>query len=442
MAKIIPFKGILYNREKINDLSKVVAPPYDVISKQEQENFYDSHPNNIIRLILGKKSNNDTDSDNRYTRAAGFFNDWVSKGILLRDKSPALYFTAVDFSLENKTVTRFGIITLVEIEPFEKGVVLPHESTFSKVKSERLELIKTCHTNFSPIFSLYSDKNNILNLLKDDAFKNKTDIDIVDGKGQRHRMWRITDSAICRNIMDDMKGKSLFIADGHHRYETALNYRNWVSGNTNDFTADHPANYIMMYLCSMEDPGLVILPAHRMLTAIEDSKRFLFIEKAKEYFDITTIPFKEKEHENAQAEFLLSLKKDSSTSTIGVFMKDRSEFYVLTLKANVMEQMFADELPESLRTLDVIVLTRLIFMELLGFNNAALDNEKIISYSSIEKDAIDAVASKKCDIAFILNPTKIDQVRKIAKEGLTMPRKSTYFYPKVITGLVQNSLLP
>ena len=443
MAKIIPFKGILYNTEKINDLKYVTAPPYDVISEQEQSDFYDLHPENIIRLILGKMSKNDTSKDNRHTRAAADYKKWTENKVLVQDKLPAFYFTAVELTLNNKTVTRFGLIALIALEPFDKGIVLPHEKTFSKVKSERLELMKACHANFSSIFSLYSDSNNnILNSLKDAAFKNNPDMDFIDTKGLKQKLWRITDSSVHTHISKAMEGKSIFIADGHHRYETALAYRNWLSANDPDFTADHPANYIMMYLCSMEDPGLIILPAHRMLTGIANTELDGFIQKASGFFDIKTIPFKDNERKKADNEFILSLKSDESKNIIGVCMKDRSEYYILTLRSDVMDKMFADELPESLRRLDVIVLTRLIFIEILGFDQKRLDNEKLITYSSNEMEAVDAATSGKCDLAFILNATKIQQVQKIAKDGLTMPRKSTYFYPKVITGQVLNSLKP
>lgn len=442
MAKVIPFRGILYNPDKIGDLSDVVAPPYDVISKQDQQNFYDRHPNNIIRLILGKTTEFDTVENNVHTRAAAFYKKWLSDKILLKDKSPAFYLTSVDFSLENKAVSRYGLIARVGLEPFDKGVVLPHEKTFSQIKSERLELMKTCHANFSPIFSLYSDRNNILGTLKEAALKNPPDIDLLDHQDRRHRLWRITDPSVHRYVTDAMGNRTLFIADGHHRYETALNYKERVSRDNPGFSDDHPANYIMMCLCSMEDPGLVILPAHRMLTNIQESVLSKFIRKAEKYFDIRSILFEKNGREKSQVEFISDLRSGGKKNTIGAFLKGCSKFFLLTLKPNLMEQRFGDEIPESLRKLDVTVLTRLILVEILGFDNSRLDNEKQIAYSSTEKEAIEAVASGRCDITFILNPTKIEQVRDIAKTGLTMPRKSTYFYPKVITGQVLNDLNP
>jgi uncharacterized protein (DUF1015 family) len=441
MAEIIPFRGVLYNTNKINNLSDVVAPPFDVVSEQEQNEFHESHPQNIIRLTLGKTTENDTSTDNRYTRSADSFNAWLSEGIIKTDKEPAFYLTSMEFLFENKWVTRYGLISLIRLEPFEKGIVLPHERTFSNIKSERLELMKACHANFSPIFSLYSDdENSILDRLKDITLERTPDHVFTDNNEQKHRLWRITDSSVHRHVSEGLKGKMIFIADGHHRYETALNYRNWLSTGNPDFDGDHPANYVMMYLCSMEDPGLIVLPAHRMLNQVPAEIRKSLINKLKDYFDIITIPYKDDHHKEGLAQFISILKSNTSKNCIGVFMKDCPELNLLTLKPGIMEQVFGDELPEVIRNIDVTVLTRLIFMEILGFDQARLDNEKLIDYSSVAEEAIDAVAAGKHDMVFILNPTKIQQVREIAEAGLIMPRKATYFFPKVIAGQVMNRL--
>ena len=441
MAEVIPFKGILYNTRKIRNLADVTAPPFDVISEQEQIRFHERHPQNIIRLTLGKITENDTPTDNRYTRAADCLNRWFSDDIMLLDQEPALYLTSMEFLSDGNRVTRYGLIALIRLEPFEKGIVLPHEKTFSKVKSERLELMKACHANLSPIFSLFSDEENrIYNKLKDAIDDKSADIVFTDNAGQKHQLWRITDHSVHQYISDALKDKKIFIADGHHRYETALNYRDWLSARTSNFNGNHPANYVMMYLCSMEDPGLVILPAHRLLNEIPVETRESLIHKTKDYFDIITIPYNDEHHKENLSQFISILKSNASKHCIGVCMKDCPELYLLILKPNVMENMFGDELPEVLRNIDVTVLTRLIFMEVLGFDQARLDNERLIAYSSIAEEAIDAVFAGKHDIAFILNPTRIQQVRDIANSGLIMPRKATYFFPKVITGQVMNKL--
>jgi uncharacterized protein (DUF1015 family) len=427
MATVIPFRGISYNLEKIHDLSTVTTPPYDVISPQEQEAFYLCHPQNIIRLILGKKTDQDTAGDNSHTRAARYFKEWRDQKILVQDASPALYLTGIEFPINGQVMQRFGLIALVRLETFDKGIVLPHEHTFSKIKVEQLELMKACHANLSPIFSLYSG-NGVSDILRSAIANKPPDMDFKDDKGHRQTLWRITDSKIHDAVSQAMADKKIYIADGHHRYETALNYRNYIASQTPDFSPDHPANFVLMYLAGMNDPGMVILPAHRMVKQADTAG---FLNNAKAFFEISAF--------GNQAQFLAALQT-SPENTIGAVIKDRSEFYLLTPKPGVMDKLFSDELPESLRGLDVSVLTHLILIKILGLNQAQLDDEHLITYSSISDDAVNAAKSGKCDISFILNPTKIEQVRQVAEAGLIMPRKSTYFYPKVITGQVINPL--
>ena len=441
MTEIIPFKGIFYNPEKIGHLADVVAPPFDVISKEEQQRFHESHPKNIIRLTLGMTSENDSTANNRFTRAADTFNAWLSEGTLVQDQTPAIYLSAHEFSFENSSITRYGLMALVGLVPFSQGSVLPHEKTFTNVKAERLELIKACRANFSAIFSMYSDTGNqILSSVKDAALSTPPVLDFTGHNGHRHVLWRITDSGAHQYVTDAMREKTIYIADGHHRYETALNYKKWLSKTDPEFSAGHPANHVMMYLCSMEDPGLVILPAHRLFDAVDADARASLIPQAAEHFDITRFPYQGNGLGKARSEFISALKSNTKINCVGVFMKDCPEFYLLKLKPGVMERMFGDELEKSLIDIDVTILDRLILMELLGFDQARLDNEKLIAYSSLEKEAIDAVGNGKQDITFILNPTRIDQVRDIADAGLIMPNKATYFYPKVITGHVMNRL--
>jgi uncharacterized protein (DUF1015 family) len=446
MAQIVPFRGIVYNPERVENLANVATPPYDVITSQEQLAFYERHPWNIIRLILGKTSEKDTPEDNRHTRSAGFFNDWLSEGILVQDASPAFYLTSIDFLAHSRKITRWGMISLVALESFEKGVVLPHEKTFSRVKSERLELMKSCHANYSPIFSLYSDSSQfVLNTLRQSCFETapsmKPDMKFVDTYGHLHQAWRVTDGAVHRKIADFMRDKSIFIADGHHRYETALNYRQWIADRTPGFSPEHPANFVMMYLCGMEDPGLVILPAHRMVSAISQEKLDVFITASEACFDISRIEMEPGKGPGTEADKWDGiLNAESARTRIGVVIKNHPQGYLLSLKPGVMQRMFGSEMSERMLELDVTVLTRLILMDLLSLSHSQLDDESIMSYSSKTDAALEAVRTGHCDAAFILNATRIDQVRRIAEAGEIMPRKSTYFYPKVITGQVINRL--
>lgn len=442
MAEIIPFKGILYNTKKIDNMGDVVTPPYDVISDQERLSYHDRHPHNIIRLILGNVTETDTHQNHWHKQASNTFHTWLSEDILIQDKQRALYLTALGFESGTESITRYGLIGLVRLEPFEKGIVLPHEQTFSKVRSERLSLMKTCHANFSPIFSLYSDHSNILEALKSATTVNHPDLDFWDDAGQHHRLWRILDAELQQWVSEEMRDKRIFIADGHHRYETALNYRKWLMVSGPDLPADHPANYVMMYLSSMEDPGLSILPAHRIIKGVDDRSLESFREKCKLYFQITTIKSREDIREDALSDFMSALRSHSDNNAIGVYKKDSTDLLLLTPKPNAMADRFGKTLSEALLDLDVMVLTRLIFIDILGFDQKRLDNEKLTRYSSHEDQAIEAVRSGGYDMTFLLNPTRIEQVRRVAEKGLIMPRKATYFYPKVITGTVINPLTP
>jgi len=441
MALIAPFKGIVYTPEKIKNPADVCTPPYDVISPEEQEEFYHRHPNSVVRLDFGKKNEHDTKNENSFTRAAANFNAWCSDDILVEDAVPAIYLTAVRFQVNGHTVVRYGMIVRVKIEPFEKGIILPHEKTFSKVKSGRLNLMKSCHANFSPIFSLYSDpENDILSRLKKQANLQEADQDFVDSQGLGQRMWRITDESLLSSVTKDMADKIIYIADGHHRYETALNYRNWISENTTGFTEDHPANFVMMYLSCMDEPGLVIFSAHRLIMGLDEATLKDFIDRSEPYFDITEFPYHDENKNAVRMEFNAALESNNSNQTIGGALKNRKILYLLKTKPRIMENLFSDEIPPSLINLDVTVLTHLVFMKIFGFDMARLDNEKLISYTSVWEEALDKIERKECEAAFILNPTKMDQVKEVSEAGLIMPRKSTYFFPKVITGQVMNKL--
>lgn len=438
MARIIPFKGILYNQEKIENVADVVAPPYDVISEEKQGELHDRHENNVIKLILGQDQEGDTKENNRHTRAADYFNSWIAEDVLTADTAQALYLTSLDFVSGGQVVTRYGLITQVGLEPFENGVILPHEQTFSAVKSERLELLKICKANFSQIFSIYSDQDDILTTLVRAVEGVEPDIDLVDDVEERHKLWRITDKTILDLIQKKMSDQKLFIADGHHRYETALNYRKFLQETDPAFDESHPANNIMMYLCSMEDPGLIIYPTHRLLNSADETALASLLENAGAFFDISEHPFNNS-YEEVMDAFRKDLADDSDGIKIGAAIKEKSALYVFKLKAAVLETKLAS-IPEALRNLDVTILTNLIFIELLGLTQDALDKEKLITYSENDAHAVEAVVNGNCDVAFVINSTKIKQVQDIAESDQIMPRKTTYFYPKALTGLVFNTL--
>ena len=439
MAEVHPFKGVLYNTDQIADMADVVAPPYDVISPREQAAYYNQHANNVIRLILGKAQPGDKGPTDIHARAAEYFRHWMETEILSQDDVPAFYFTSVTFTVGRERITRYGIIGRVRLEPFEKGVVLPHERTFSKVKTERLQLMQACHTNFSPIFGLYADESDILKQLIKICEERLPDLDFTDRQQLEHKMWRIVDHQIQQKVTSSFENQCIYIADGHHRYETALNYREWVSRATPDFDEHHPANYVMMSLSSLQDPGLVILPAHRLLKDVQIEDMDSLLEKIKKCFDILAFPTTSGLEEAMQA-FDNAMAAHAHQKAIGMYGSQNNALNILLLKNGIMDQLYADDVPEALRDLDVTVLTRLLMMEMLGFDQNRLDDATVIGYATTTQAAVQAVEGGQAELAFILNPTKIEQVQRVARHCLIMPRKSTYFYPKVGSGIVFNLL--
>ena len=441
MAKIIPFRGILYDTEKIPDLKAVITPPHDVISVHEQQEFYERHPQNMIRLILGKVYPEDTEHDNRYTRAAKSFRSWLDEGVLRQDKEPALYVTEIDYSMEGKVRTRFGFIALVGLENFEKGTIRPHEKTFTATNTDRLKLMEASRTNFSPIFSLFSDPDNkIIGSLRAAIEQLRPDFNFEDHLGYRHRLWRVRDHLIHNKIGQIFADRPLYIADGHHRYETALMYRDRIMSKQPSLDPDDPCNFVMMYLSSMHDPGLTIRPSHRMICDVEKGAIETFVHKASAYFDIEKVDLDGLNRKQIEDGILNKVRTGSNSTIIGVVLRDHNGFYVLRVKNGIVDHLFGQEIPTPLRKLDVTVVTQLVLQEILGLNGAALDNERSILYTNRIDKVLNAVHAGECSIALILNPTRLDQMQEVSDAGLIMPRKSTYFYPKVMTGLVINKI--
>lgn len=449
MARIIPFRGFRYNPDKISALKDVVTPPYDVISDVEQQACYEKHPYNMVRLILGKIHPGDSEADNRYTRSAHDLNEWLDNGVLVQDQEPCLYAIETDFEVDGQRRTRFGFIALVELEELGKGGIHAHEQTFSATKADRLRLMESCKANFCPVFSVFPDPENSIATIFSSAFGMLSPYaDFDDAYGCRHRVWSVSDPSLQKRVAQEMSSKALYIADGHHRYETALKYcamarsRGAVPGK--DVT-----NFLMMYLCSTDDPGLVVRPTHRLLrnvpagklTGNVTDKMGCFEQTVREYFDIEIVSKKDFKRQDAEVEFVSRIGKGAGRGAVGVAIRGDNNFYVLQVKAGVMDSLFPDVAPE-LRRLDVTMVTKLLVTRIFGLDDAALDEEGRVRYVSQTGEALRAVEEQGCDVALILNPTRLSQVREVSEAGLVMPRKSTYFYPKAMSGFVINRLLP
>ncbi len=443
MAIIAPFRGLTYNYHKVKNLENIFTPPYDVISEKEQEEYYDAHPNNIIRLELGKKKEGDSDLINRYTRAKDYLKQWESEDILTRSKQNAIYLTSHSYDPGDNSDkrVRWGFISLVKIEEEGSSVILPHEKTFSAHKDDRLKLLKACSVQLSQVFGLYNDSGEgILDTLRE-FIKNPPEISFTFRDGTDHKMWCITDKEVIKKVATAMGGKSIFIADGHHRYETSRNFRNFMRERYGTGTG-RSYEYVMMYLADMGEDGLTILPSHRLIKKKEGFDPVSFLEKSGQWFDIEKITFSPAD-ENDRALRLKSAlaEKGSKTSAFVFHCNKASNFYLLSMKKGVMDELEKDLHP-SLRKLDVIVLSRLILRRILEFTKTDMDNDGIFQYNSNIVSTLSLVDSGECETAFLLNPTKIEQVQEVAREFLTMPRKSTYFFPKVLTGMVLNKIDP
>ena len=444
MAIIAPFRGLTYNLNDRSDISSLVAPPYDVISEEEQEGYYQSSPYNVIRLALGKKKMGDSDWDNRYTRAADYFDRWQSDDILTRFDQPVLVLTSLTYDPGDGSGSRvrWGLIALVRIEEEDSGVILPHEMTFSAHKDDRLKLMRACNAQLSQIFGLYEDPEQTLFRFFEGVISAPPKIAFDFKDNTTHKMWIVRDRTIFHKVAEAMVDKSIFIADGHHRYETARNYRNIMRARYGRRPVNRPYEYVMMYLTSMDDMGLTILPSHRLIKRCQGFKIDIFLERISQWFEVDLLPASGSSL-TSECRHLSRLleEKGRSACSIGFRFHGHEAFYILSLKPGGGKERLQDLHP-SLKKLDVLLLSRLVLQGGLGFTRADLDDEKVFYYESNLTKAVSEVDAGSYQMVFLLNPTKIDHVKEVAGNTLIMPRKSTYFYPKVLTGLVFNKIEP
>jgi uncharacterized protein (DUF1015 family) len=474
MAAIIPIKGLRYNPQAVHNLADVVTPPYDVIDAAAQDAYYKRNPYNIIRLEYGKILPGDDEKNNRYTRAANDYSAWLRENILTPEPKPAIYLYEQEFTAGGENKIRSGIICGVRLEPYEKGIVLPHEETIPKHKADRLELMRACQANFSPVFSLYADQDNgIIAALKESVKGTPPDISITDDSGEVHKMWVVTDPAAISRAQRIMEGKRIFIADGHHRYETALNYKRereaaGGSSKSDAVTAAEPAyNYVMMTLVNLYDPGLVVLPTHRLIKDIKSLDKKYLVEQLKENFTveeyelepdrdnfrqllvmletrglgIQNLPEDSRAQETSAASLERPDKKDKEhRHAFGLYAGD-NKFYLLTVKEDIdLLQMMPKEKSPAWQRLDVSILHTLIIEKYLGICGELRARADHITYTREEEGALELVDRGEYQLVFFLNPTLVEEVTEVAGQGEKMPQKSTFFYPKVITGLVINQL--
>jgi uncharacterized protein (DUF1015 family) len=430
MVEIAPFKGMVYNREKINKFDEVMSPPYDIISEQMQNELYRKNEYNFVRLILGKILPDDTDKNNRYTRAKQLFDTWQQHGVLISSKAPAIYPYKIDYTVNTVKKQMNGFFVLLKLDP-EYKTVKAHEKTLAKPKADRLNLMRACYANLEPIQLMYMDQNDDIRTTIDTAL-HKPIIKVKGYDGFTHQLWCLDDQKTVQSIIHELEKKLLFIADGHHRYQTSINYAQEKRQQTGNNEPNAPFNYIMVVLCNMFDPGLSILPTHRFITMpgvnFDDLSK-----KLERYFTVEKkfVNDREKDYQKLGEKIMNEIATDTNHK-VALYTKD--VYYILTLKDDHIMDSKASDHSITWRMLDVSILHKLILEELLGITEKNLEDH--VKYTRVDAEAIQQVNEGTYDFSFLINATKIDQLKAIADAGEHMPQKSTYFLPKLLSGLV------
>ncbi len=431
--QIKPFKAYRFSGDTVGDVGKCISPPYDVINSAQQDSLYSRSPYNIVRIIKGKTEPGDAPGSNQYSRANEFLNDWIKAGALSQDESEAIYAYVQNFDIAGTSYQRSGFITLGRLKVFGSGVQ-PHEKTLDEPKADRLNLMRATAAQFGQIFMLFDDAEKIADKIIDDAVATKEAvIDFVDDEGVRHRLYIIDAEAEIQAIVNMMTDKQALIADGHHRYETALNY--WKQ------TKNPAAEYRMMTFVNMYNEGLVVLPTHRLVGNVENYSTEQMVAKIQKYFRVTEFKYTS---EKAKAKTLMDKRLSRAfavrKNAFGIY--DGKSFHYIELKdEEALDNVVASDASKSL---DAVVLHSAILDDILGIGQAALASESNVEYIKDIGEAVDeamaAVDSGEKQVLFFMNSTPVEQVKAVAAENEKMPQKSTFFYPKIFTGLTINKL--
>lgn len=417
MAIVRPFKGIRFNPEKVL-LKQVIAPPYDVISPEYRQVLAHRSASNIVHIDLPEGG------DDRYDNAAVIYNEWCEEGILIRDTLPTIYIYEQEYDYNGRHFTRTGFIALLKLEELGKGVVFPHEKTLSGPKKDRFDLMTACKANFSSIFGLYLDPEDRVKTIANEYKQGMPMESAVDDDKVKHSVWKLTDKDAIQDIQKFMKDKAIYIADGHHRYETALLYRDTMREKNNDHEDEvKPYDYVMMTFVNFFDSGLLILPTHRVVSVPADFDENDFIKNMTD-FNITPLSGPE-----ATEEFLQSHDEPGT-----MVMLTANGTYGLLLDQDLLESLHP-----VYRNVDTYLLQKNILEKNLGMSEEQILAKKGIYFYQTQQEILNHIA-KNGGIGFVLKGVTIDAMRQVSESGLVMPQKSTYFYPKLITGLVLNEL--
>lgn len=429
--EVKPIDAIVYNQEKVN-MENVIAPPYDVISEKYRDELEARSEYNFVKLILANNSTDLSDSNNRYNEALKNYKKWLDEGVLVKTDKPCILYLVQNYEKNGKKISRKGFIARNKIEDFSTKNVLPHEYTMGGPKEDRLNLTKKCKANFSQVFLVYSDPEKQIENAID--YTQKPFIDVTDDLGVQNIVYKIDDEKTISLIEKVLSDKTCLIADGHHRYETAMNYRNFVnSPDNNDNT-----KYVMSYFTNLED-DLLIFPTHRILTRWIEP--YVLLEKIKKYYDIEEFIFNGKNKAEMKSKLLAEIEKSSKEKiSMGLYMKNVNKFYLLKLRENVDDILKEYDVPEVLKTLDLIVLHKVIISKELGYTQEEQMAQDGILYIKQEAEAFEMIDLGKAEASFIMSYPKIQDIKRISEAGERMPQKSTYFYPKLLSGIVINPL--
>ncbi|MBP1561332.1 MAG: DUF1015 domain-containing protein [Oscillospiraceae bacterium] len=422
MAEIKAFKGMRYTSEG-GDLNTLVCPPYDIISDVQREEYVKENPYNIIRLELPKGG------DERYREAGDTLKSWLDKDILACDGEESIYVYEMQFTANGAKNSLKGFVSLVKLVDFSEGIVLPHEETLSKAKQDRFNLMSETFCNFSQIYSLYMDEDGSVYGMVDGCSQGAPEMEVTDPDGTVHRMWCVSDKDVIAKVKAAFADKKLYIADGHHRYETALNFHRHLCAEGKAVPGDQ-SGYIAMMLVNMENPGLVVFPTHRMVRGLPEFNADRIAADCKAYFDIS-----EAAKDDVQAA-LGKLYKDGKKAF--AMYSGAGKFCVMTLRDEGAVKKLLPDMSEAYCGLDVSVLHSLVLERIFGIDKENMANQKNLTYTRSFDEAVEAVDKGAANCSFILNPTKVSEIRDVALASEKMPQKSTYFYPKLITGLVMN----
>ncbi len=432
MAEIRPFHGVHYNQSLVKDLASVICPPYDVISPGMQQKLYEQSEYNFTHLEYIRELPGEGGSFSKYARAAETLEEWLRESILEIDESPAIYLHDHYFTLHGKEYRRRGIVALIRLEEWDRAVVRPHEGTLSEPKDDRLNLLWALKANTSSIFTLFADREQQVASLLVEQEGNQPMFDIQTASGERHRMWAITDADVINQICSRFADQPLYIADGHHRYESALAYSHERHAYSPATVAEAPFDFVLMTLVDFTDPGLVILPAHRLVHGMSKATLDALLPELRTFFDVEEVPL-DANHIAQQVDSLLS----EQTGEVKLLLAGLDKEHILVLRLrdySAVSQMMPYFHTEIYKRLDVSILDHVILENLLGLGFER--EEASLAYSYDRIDAVNKVLNREFQIALLLNPVRAETIKEIADVGDRMPRKSTYFYPKLPSGLV------